>query len=64
MVPHKNGRTLHVEGSGKAGRGSDLVQKMLWLCATKNGTKVDEVLQDGENWHKRVRQDVKTSSGP
>ena len=38
--------------------GPDLVQKMLRLCATKNGTEMDELLQAAAGRHKRARQDV------
>ena len=31
-----------------------MVQKMLVLCATKNGTKTDELLQSGERGHERI----------
>ena len=39
-------------------------RKMLWLCATKNGTKADELLQVGASRHKRIQKDVKTNSVP
>ena len=42
------GRTRYGKKNGQAGRSIDLVQKMLGLCATKNGTKTDEPLQAGE----------------
>ena len=37
------------------GESVDMLQKMLSLCATKNGTKIDEPLQAGERGHKRTR---------
>ena len=70
-IPVKNGGKMGKATSGrtrcgknirKAGRCLDLVQKMLGLCETKNGTKI-ELLHAGESRHKRVRQDVETNSG-
>ena len=49
--------------NGLAGRSFDLVQKMLYLCATKNGTKTDEPLQAGESGHKGIWKEVETYSG-
>ena len=36
-----------------------MVQKMLWLCATKYLTKTDEPLQAGESGYNRIWKDVK-----
>ena len=35
---------------------------MFWICEAKNGTKIDELLQDGASEHKKAWQDVKTIS--
>ena len=48
--------------NGNTGRSVDLVQKMLGLCETEDGTKIDELLRAGASWHKRARQNVKTTS--
>ena len=37
-----------------------MVQKVLGLCATKNGTNIYESMQDGEIGHERIWKDVKT----
>ena len=34
------------------------------LISTKNGSKIDELLQAGENWHKRRWKDVETNASP
>ena len=44
----KYGRTRCGKENGQAWRSFDLVQKMLWLRTTENGTKTDELLQTGE----------------
>ena len=44
----KYGRTRYGKKNGQAWRSFDLVQKMLWLHTTENGTKTDELLQTGE----------------
>ena len=44
------------------GRSPEMLQKMLGLCETENGTKFDELLQAGASGHQRVRQDVNTNS--
>ena len=46
--------------SGQAGRSVDLVQKMLGLCETENGTEIVELSQAGAGWHKRARENVGT----
>ena len=38
------------------------MQKMLWLCATKNGTKTDELLEAAGNGHKRIQKNVNANS--
>ena len=38
------------------------VQKMLGMCETENGTKIDELLQAVASRHERAWQDVKTNS--
>ena len=40
-----------------------MVQKMRWLCATKNGSKTDAPLQAGESGHKTLWNDVELNSG-
>ena len=37
-------------------------RKMFWLCATKNGTKTDELLQAAGNGHKRIQKNVNVNS--
>ena len=39
-----------------------LVQKMLGLCETENGTQIDELLQAGASGHKIILQDPITFS--
>ena len=46
-----------------AGRSFDLVQKMLGVRTTENGTKTDDLLQARASGHKRAWQNVETNSG-
>ena len=48
--------------SGWAGRSFDLVLEMLLLCATKDGTQIDELLYAGETGHDRKWIDVLNES--
>ena len=38
-----------------------MVQKVLGLCAAKNGTQIDESMQAGDNGNERKRKDVMTN---
>ena len=58
------GRTRYGQKNGLAGRSFDLVQKMVGLCTTENGTKNDELLQAGASGHKRAWKNVVTNSDP
>ena len=55
-------RTRYGKKCGQGVRSLDLLQIMLGLCETENGTKIDELLQARASGHKRVRQDAKTNS--
>ena len=56
-------RTRYGKKNGQAGRSFDVVQKMLRLCTTEDGTKTVELLQAGASGHKRAQQHVETNSG-
>ena len=62
MVKETPGKPRFGEKNGYAGGGCDLVQKMLGIRETENGTKIDELLQARTSGHKRPSQDVETNS--
>ena len=55
-----HGRTRYGKKNGQAERSFDLVQIVLGLRTTENGTTTDELLQAGASGHKRAWQRVQT----
>ena len=56
------GRARCGKKNGQAGRSFDLVQNMLGLRTTENGTLTDDCCKLEPSGYQRVRQDVKTIS--